>query len=327
MENNEMKEKCVNCEEAIKNEPKEVGEGQQLADKPYQSIIEEARIALYKDYAKTKKISNIMMFVVVALLASTMFMIVSQNKTLQIIGYVAVGLLVVGLGVYYFLNRKKFPDKTKSYVDLVVRNLNSRMFADKHFAEMEYNREKKLELAELLGDGIYAEAVNINSRNVISGVFKGQNFTYAEAALIRTTNRKKPLPPLFVGHYITMVNNLEFDGRFVVVFKNIQEPVDLPNAVGDLVVLEEKENLVIYGLEGSEYQKVLKDNLVKKLSKVAVTHHLLNINIAFWGGRSVAYLSYDDAVMSVPFDKPFNAEGFENACDNLGAVLEAFAGK
>lgn len=327
MEENEMKEKCENCEAKMENKPAEVDEGQPLVEKSYQAIIEEARTGLYKDYAKTRKISNIMMFAVVVLLAGIMFMIVSENPVLQVIGYVLVGLLIAGLVVYYVLNRKKFPDKTKSYVDLVVSNLNDRMFNDERFTDMVYNREKKLELPELLGDGIYAEAVSINSRNVISGTFKGQNFTYAEAALIKTVNRKKPLPPLFVGHYIAMPNNLKFEGRFVLVLKNVKEPVDLPNAVSDLVVLEEKENLVVYGLEGSDYQKVLKGNLIKNLSNLAVANHLLNINIAIWGGRSVAYLSYDDAVMSVPFDKPFDANGFEDACGNLGAILEAFAGE
>lgn len=326
MEEQELKEQCENCAEAIENKPADVDEGQ-VAEKSYQEVIEEARTGIYQDYSKSRKKSNILMFGLVAVIAGIMFMIVSENQVLQIIGYVLVALLFIGLIIYYVLNRKKFPDKTKKYVELVADKLNGRMFEDKHFSDMVFEREKKLEVVDLVGDGIYAEAVNINSRNVVRGVYKGHHFAYGEAALLRTMNRKKPLPPLFVGHYVSMPNDLQFDGRYIVVLKSFQEPNDLPNAVGDLVVLEEKENLIIYGPEGGEYQKVLGDKFLKRIKKLNVTNHLLNVNIAIWGGRFAAYLSYDDAVMSVPFDKPLNAEAFEDACGNLKIILQAFAGE
>ncbi len=326
MEEQELKEQCENCAEAIENKPAEVDEGQ-VTEKSYQESIEEARSDIYQSYGKSRKISNILMFGLVVIIAGIMFLIVSENQVLQIIGYVLVALLFVGLIVYYVINRKKFPDKTKNYVELVVNKLNGRMFEGELFSDMVFEREKKLEMVDLVSDGIYAEAVNINSRNVANGVYKGHHFTYGEAALLRTVNRKKPLPPLFVGHYVGMPNDLQFDGRYIVVLKSDKEPNDLPNAVSDLLVLEEKENLVIYGPEGSDYQKVLGEKFLKKIKKLNVTNHLLNVNIAIWGGRYAAYLSYDDAVMSVPFDKPLDAEAFEEACGNLKVILQAFAGE
>ncbi|HHT67029.1 MAG TPA: hypothetical protein GX010_02245 [Erysipelotrichaceae bacterium] len=305
----------------------ELKEERPVVDKTYQAIIEEARARIYKDYAKSRRISNIMMFVAVIVIAAIMFMITSNNNVLLIIGYVLLGLLIVGLIVYYVLNRNKFPNKTKDYVKTVVDKMNERMFCDPLFSDMVYDSEKRLEMSDLIGDGVYMEAASINSRNVVSGVYNGQPFSYAEAALVRTVNRRKPLPPLFVGRYITMPNNLKFDGRFVVVLKNVKEPLDLPNSVNDLVLLEEKEDLAIYGPEGSDFHKIVKNDLINKLRKIKIQNHLLNVNLAIWGGRYAAYLSYDDSIMAVPFQKPFDYNGFEESCGHLAAILEVFAGE
>ena len=73
--------------------------------------------------------------------------------------------------------------------------------------------------------------------------------------------------------------------------------------------------------------KKAREKFLKKIKKLNVTNHLLNVNIANWENRYAAYLSYDDAVMSVPFDKPLDAEAFEEACGNLKVILQAFAGE
>ena len=62
-------------------------------DKPYQVVIEEARKDLYKSYSTSRRISNILMFVVVAAIVGIMFMIISNNNVLKIVGYCLAGAL------------------------------------------------------------------------------------------------------------------------------------------------------------------------------------------------------------------------------------------
>ena len=114
-----------------------------------------------------------------------------------------------------------------------------------------------------------------------------------------------------------MPNDMKFDGRFVFVFKNPKEPLDLPNAVDDLKVLEEKEDFVVYGPEAANYHNIIKNNVISQLRKIEIGGHLLNINVAFWAGHTAVYLSYDDAIMSVPFDKPLDKAGFEKSFEDL----------
>ena len=313
------------------NEEKAVEEVNQQPEveeeKSYDVLIEDARKDLYKQYSTSRKVSNILMLVIVVAICGIMFMIISNNQVLKIVGYALGGALVVGMIVYYILNRKRFPNKVKDYVALVSNKVNERAFNDPAFSDLKFNNEEKLAMDDLVGDGVYAEATGINSRNVVHGKFHDRTFLYGEAALVRPQTRKQQVPPLFVGKYISVTNDLKFDGRIVLNFKNPKEPLDLPNAVNDLVALEEKEDFVAYGAEGVEYQKIINHQVIAQLRKLEIKGHLLNVNVVFWSGHTAAYLSYDDAIMSVPFDKALDKEGFEQSFADLLNCFNAIVEK
>ena len=298
-------------------------EEQQVITKSYDQVIEDARKALYKSYVTSRRISNILMFVVVAAIVGVMFMIISNNQVLKIVGYCLAGALLIGMILYYVLTRKNFPNKTKDYVALVSKTVNAELFKNQEFEEINSNPEEKLGLDDLIGDGVYAEATGVNSRNIVRGTYKGHHFLYAEAALTRPSTRKQQVPPLFVGKYVSLPNNYKFDGRFVVVMKNPKDPLDLPNAVSDLVSLEDKDDFVVYGVEGSNYHNAIDNKVISQLKKLQIGGHLLNVNIVFWSGHSAAYISYDDTIMSVPFDKPLDKAGFDQSFKDLLVCLNA----
>lgn len=320
MSDTDINEKEELFEESNQNEEKPAEEA-----KPYSKVIENARLELYKNYAKQRRISNILMFAVVIAIAGVMFLIIQNDNVLKIIGYSLAGALLVGMIVYYILTRKNMPNKVKEYVPFVMQTLNDRMFSAQGFSEIKTNSEEKLAMDDLVGDGVYAEANNINSRNVVRGVYNGHHFLYAEAALMRPAAKKQQVPPLFVGRYLSVPNQLSFEGRFILTFKNPKQPLDLPNAISDLSVLEDKEDFTVYGPENANYHDVLNNKAVTQLKKLKVEGHLLNVNVVFWGGHTAVYLSYDDSILSVPFDKPFDGEGFEKSLDDLMICLNAMA--
>ena len=298
-------------------------EEQPVTEKTYDRVIEEARQDLYKSYKTSRMVSNILMFVVVGAIVGVMFMIISNNNVLKIVGYCLAGALLVGMILYYVLTRKNFPNKTKAYVALVSKTVNAELFKNQEFEEINSNPEEKLGLDDLIGDGVYAEATGVNSRNVVRGTYKKHHFLYAEAALTRPSTRKQQVPPLFVGKYISLPNELKFDGRFVFVFKDPKNPLDLPNAVNDLKVLEDKDDFMVYGPEGSNYHDVIDNKVISQLKKLQIGGHLLNANVVFWSGHSAAYVSYDDTIMSVPFDKPLDKAGFDQSFKDLLICLNA----
>ena len=313
------------------NEKEELLENEQVEEKPaeeaktYDVLIEDARQDLYNTYAKSRKISNILMFAVVVAICGIMFLIISDSQALKIVGYSLAGALIVGMVVYYLLTRKNIPNKVKAYVPYVMKMLNDKMFSAPGFSEIKNDSEEKLQMDDLVGDGVYAEANGINSRNVVRGVYNGHHFLYAEAALTRPAEKRQQVPPLFVGRYISVPNQMKFEGRFVFTFKNPKQPLDLPNSLADLKVLEEKDDFCVYGPEGANYHNIIDNKVISQFNKLLIEGHLLNVNIVFWGGHTAVYLSYDDAILSVPFDKPFDKDGFEKSLDDLMICLKAMS--
>ncbi len=319
-----MSEKDIkeNIEEVKENEEVQ-GIPNNVEDKPYQQVIEDARKDLYNSYTTSRRISNIIMFVVVAAIVGIVFMVTANNTVLKIVGYSLAGAILIGMILYYVLSRKKFPEKTKAYVALVADTINGRIFNKPGFKDIQCDKEEKFKLDDLVGDGVYNNATGINSRNIVHGSYKDHHFLYGEAALLRPAQKKQQVPPLFVGRYISMPNQLKFEGRIIITIKNEKEPLDLPNAIDDLVVLEEKNEWVVYGKEGTDYRSLIDNKIISKLKKIEIGNHLLNVNVVFWGGHTAVYISYDDTIMSVPFDKPFDHAGFEKSFEDLQICFDA----
>ena len=318
-----MLDENIKENEEVKVKEKFPSEEQPVIEKSYDQVVEEARKELYKSYTMSRRISNILMFVVVGAIVGIMFLVINNNQVLKIVGYSLAGALLIGMILYYVLNRKRFPNKTKDYVALVSKTMNDQMFKNQEFDGITSNPDEKLAMDDLIGDGVYAEATGVNSRNVVRGTYKNHHFLYAEAALTRPSTRKQQVPPLFVGKYISVPNELKFDGRYVVVIKNPKEPLDLPNAVSDLAVLEDKDDFVLYGPEGSNYRDVINSKVLSQMKRLEIGGHLLNVNIVFWAGHSAAYMSYDDTIMSVPFDKPLDKAGFDQSFKDLLVCFNA----
>ena len=318
-----MLDENIKENEEVKVKEKFPSEEQPVIEKSYDQVVEEARKELYKSYTMSRRISNILMFVVVGAIVGIMFLVINNNQVLKIVGYSLAGALLIGMILYYVLNRKRFPNKTKDYVALVSKTMNDQMFKNQEFDGITSNPDEKLAMDDLIGDGVYAEATGVNSRNVVRGTYKNHHFLYAEAALTRPSTRKQQVPPLFVGKYISVPNELKFDGRYVVVIKNPKEPLDLPNAVSDLAVLEDKDDFVLYGPEGSNYRDAIDNKVISQLKKLQIGGHLLNVNVVFWSGHSAAYISYDDTIMSVPFDKPLDKAGFDQSFKDLLVCFNA----
>ena len=304
---------------------------QELADKPYYERIEDERKAFYGSFITNRRISYILMFITLVIAAGVMFMLTRDKEKypyFQYIGWAVAGVSLVAMLIYFFTTKKKQPEKGKKYISSVVKQMNDRAFRDSAFSDMIFDEQQKITLEDLVGDGIYKDASGIRSRNVVKGIYNGHHFLYGEAALMRIqTNRKQQTPPLFVGKYISMPNELDFNGRIIIVNKNAKQPVDLPNDIEDLEILEEKENFVVYGPKDMGFRKYLRKEIVASIETINLDAHLLNLNVVFWKGHSAAYLSYDDDLMSIPFEKAFDHVAFEKSVDDAMVIFKALAGK
>ena len=290
--------------------------------KDYSAAIEEARLDFFKKYKKGRLFSYIAMGVVLALAVASVICITLKSTPAKIVGWSLIGVAVVGMLVFYIVSRNNLPNATKEYIEVVNQQLNMRNFSDTRFSEVSTDKNEKIELSDPISDGIYKGLNNIASRNVINGKFDGRTFKLGDMGVY--TGQGRARGSAFVGKYFTYLNDLHFEGRYILVSKG-NAPVDLPTDIEDLVVLEETESFMIYGKEGAKPASDLTAKFLDKIKAVKVENHLLNLNVVVWGGHSSVYASYDDQIMTLPYEKEFDNSPNEQYAKNLLSLFDALS--
>ena len=288
--------------------------------KPYDQAIEEARLDFFKVIKKGRIRSYIAMAVVLALAVGSVICIGMTQTWLKIMGWSLIGVAVVGMLVFFIVTRNITPNATKKYIAVVNEQLNQRNFMDTQFSECSTDSKEKLELADPVSDAIYAGLTTIASRNVINGRFAGRTFKLGDLGLY--SGQGKGRTSAFVGKYFSYQNDLHFEGRYILVSKGAA-PVDLPSDIEDLQVLHDEDNFVIYGKPEAKFEKDLGKEFISAVKKIKVERHLLNLNIILWSGHTAVYASYDDPIMTLPYEKNFDKEPNEQYATDLVQLFNA----
>ena len=294
-------------------------------DKPFDADIEDKRTVLFNNYSKTKRLSNILMVAVVLIVIGAMALLMINQKWATITGYSIAGVTLLGLLVYSMLTKNRFPNQTKDYIRFVTTKIDQFVYNNTEFQDVQVDLNEKYVLSELNCDKVYKNPVDMGCRNIVKGKYLGKGFSCGELALYsaKQEGKRAQKQVAFIGKYISLANSLHFEGRYIVNIKAEEKPSDLPTDIEDLVELHNADGLVIYGLEGSDYSKDIPSKYLAALKKLNITGHLLNVNVVLWAGHTGVYLSYDDPVVALPFDKPFESEPQIAFKDNLITVLEA----
>lgn len=303
------------------NSTKQVIQKPDKDSEPYNVKIENARKDLFAAYTKSRKISNIMTVGVLVVAVAAMLLITQKDSVMTIIGWSLAGATFLGLVLYYALTKNKFPNRTKEYIREITVVLNENAFADDKFSDLLTDPNEKVQIEDLIGDDVYESLGNIASRNVVRGKYGDKQFMYGEVALHKAAATKKDAP-LFVGKYISISNKLNMKGRVIINLKRGENPVDVPTKIGDLEALLDTPEMAIYGIKSCEYEKALGTEFLSKIKNLMPQDHLMNTNIVVWGGKTGIYLSYDDASMALPFDKPFDYKANDQIVENMKVALD-----
>ena len=68
---------------------------------------------------------------------------------------------------------------------------------------------------------------------------------------------------------------------------------------------------------------MIDNKIISQLRRLNVEGHLLNVNVVFWGGHTAVYISYDDPILSVPFDKEFDKSAYEQTFEDFKICIDA----
>ena len=284
--------------------------------RPYSEVVEEERRIIMKQQKKSSRISMISIVLVLALSITGVFLI----NVVPIVSYVLMGVAIVALIAFSIIIKRYLRPDVHGYILRGSKAINEFCFADGRFKEVKCYTNDKLELADVANDGAYANVSRVASRNIIDGLYEDRGFKVCEAAFFQPAEKNKE-KTVFLGKYLTAVNSLHFEGRFVIVSKG-DEDTDIPDDLEGLVQLEVDGKFYIYGPDEKSLS-LLDKKFIKALKNINIKSHLLNLTLVIWAGKTIVYLSYDDETITLPFQKPYEADTAVQYRDNLIEVLDA----
>ena len=323
--------------EESKEEKKEEPQGKKLpsdvvviadlpeSEKPLGTDVEERRLDLFNSYQKSRKLSNIIMGVVVLVVIGAMVLIMLNKDWSKIVGYSLAGTALVGMIIFSVLTKNRFPQKSREYIRYVTTRIDQFVYSNTEFKDVKVDLNEKYMIAEFNLDKAYNALVDIGSRNIIRGLYCDKGFSCGELALYtqKTEGKRTMKAVAFIGKYLDIQNTLHFEGRYILNIRNEEKPTDLPTAIEDLKELHNENGFVVYGPEGGEYNKDIPTKYISAIRKLTLNEHLLGVTIVVWAGHTGIYLSYDDPVVALPFDKPFEEAPQVLFKEHLLTVLEA----
>lgn len=292
-------------------------------EQPFSEIIEAERKGLFTLYKKTSRYSTIIMFVVVAIFVAA-FIMYSQPGWGQPVCWTLVGVTMAGLITYFVITKNLYPNASKNYFKVFWRETNEYLFNAPEFTDCKIDSKERYVLPDVICDRVYKDVIDSASRNIVRGLYNGKGFAFGELAYYIAGPKKNAKDVLFVGRHLDIENNLHFEGRYIVNIRG-EKPMDLPNDIEDLKELCSQNKFVIYGPEGANYEKDLGKDLINNLKTIDCVDNLVNVNIVFWAGHTAAYLSFDDVIAAIPFEKEIDIGAYERLRKiilNLFEILE-----
>ena len=283
--------------------------------RPYAEVVEEERTKVLAQNKLSSRLSTISIIVVLALSITGIVLL----NMVPIVAYILMGVAVATLIVFSIVIRRIARPDVQGYIVKASTAINEFTFADNRFTKVSYDPTDKLQLEDVSSDGAFSDLARVASRNVVEGLFEERSFKVCETAFFKANGKKQM--PVFIGKYLTAVNDLHFEGRIVLISKGDTD-ADIPDGIDDLKQIENEGKFFAYATDENTY-KVLDKKFIKAIKAIKVTKHLMNLTVIVWAGRTIVYASYDDPTITLPFYEKYQADTAVDYRNNLIEMLQA----
>jgi hypothetical protein len=287
--------------------------------------IETARVNFFKLYKHENLIKWIVTGgILVVILAAwlTVTFVPSLSNTTPGIAIIlsVVAVAVVVLGVFSVLFRKKIDKAMKAYFAEYYAHNNAYVYAGQ-VSDIKGGVDDKLDAAVFNAAGLYKGVVKVGSRDCLHFTYKGKAITMADAA--GQVNGQKSLQTCFVGKYFAVPNTNE--GAEIIIYLKGNKRALPPTTLDTLPVLEDSKTMVVYG--PADGKKILTHEVREALKAINTDATLVDVAISVKRGMTYIAMGYEDNLMVLPMDKPFNPAPTMELKENmvqLFALLDAF---
>jgi hypothetical protein len=265
--------------------------------------IEGERQNFYKLYKKINIWKTVLAVAVIAVVLVGFilpYVLKLDTTTQSIITLSSLGAAVVAYGVFALVTRKKLEGEMKTYFAHFYEHQNAFVFSNPEVKSLTGSVDDKLPAEEFNAPNIYKDVAQVGSRANLHFIYKGLACGIADAA--GQTRTKKALQTVFVGKYVQFPNN--YDGPKAIVYLKGNKRALPPTNLGAYELIEDHRDMVIYGENGGK--KALTKKVKDAIAQFQTNETLCDMAIVIATGKTSVYMGYEDTLMVMPLEKPFN---------------------
>lgn len=293
----------------------------------YLENIENLRIEFNKKYKKNNYIKWIVSFVAIAILLFAFFGVPNivpngennSNNPLQI--SLMVSLAVISLGImlgYSIFSKKRINKKSRAYFSELYTNITSYIFDDEKYQDVTCDAQRKIEKIQFDENELFKDVFEVGSRATTEFTYQGIPVLLCDcAAQIQTAKRAKPV---YVGKYLVAPSNYLNDELIAIYVKGDQRSLP-PTNLGDIKCLFDNDKLAIYS-NNKQATKIITTKIRNLILKIKKGNSLVDIAISLKQGKCFICLGYDDDLMVLPLEHPFNPRPYEEFKEEIAATME-----
>ena len=270
------------------------------------NVIEESRQELYQAYKKQNVIKIVVSLLGIGVLIFAFIGVPNiikgeEYNTLRIslmVVMAAISLLI--MFTYSFVVRRSMNKKLRTYFDTLYETLNKYHF-DGELELLEGGAKKTLEKIQFDEAYLYKNVIQVNSRNVCDVKYHGLNFLVADAGA--KINNGKSMQTIFVGKFFIAPANYN-DEQIIVYLKGDKRSIP-PTNIDDIKLVFDDEKMSVYS-NNENWNKVVNAKFKQALFQIKPDNTLIDVAVSIRDGKVFVCLGYDDDLMIIPLEKPFN---------------------
>lgn len=283
--------------------------------------IENARNDFYQTYKKTNTIkwavTMVLLLIIVAcwIVPTSLFAEGSWVNTNSM--YITIGGLVislVGLWLMSHFIKKKTDACMKEYFKTYYELSDEYVYGDA-IDNKTGDVDSKLDTQVMVDANLYENIYKVGSRNCINFDYKHSHVVFADsAAQIRG---QKALQTVFVGKFLSTDN--DWNGDDLVIYLKGNKRALPPTTLHYYELMEDSKYMVAYGPKTGK--KFLTKRVRDALAEIKTNKTLVDVAISVRKGKTYIALGYEDDLMILPMDKPFNPSATMQLREDTAKVL------
>ena len=310
-------------------EPEDLGEHAELQgepdlqyDDPNLLAIEEAR----KKWAAYNRKSGRIKFlystiILLAILAGWLIPTLTMRNsgtTPLIIGLIGAVAGIAILAIAGVVRQKAAKGVLRDYFNAYYDSVNAYTLKPLGIDDIQGDVDCKITTEEFLEGGAFDKVASVGSRDNITFTYRDITCALADAAA--SVDGGKALQTIFVGKYLRTHNKLNVSNEGLLIYFSGNERALPPEKMKTLHLCERTKRFKMYG--SSQDKKVLGKKIRDGLARIRTDKLLVDVTIVIKPGRTYWYLGYEDDIMVLPNEKPFDTRFIKEYRWQIADILE-----